>query len=124
MDSMNWYQIMILIGVPSIISTLVSGLLIWTLNKFRTNKKKATIDEILVKESLQALLRNELVQSSEKFIKAGFVDIPNKQNFENMYSKYHLLGQNGVMDTIRCNVMQLPTEKPVKKRINRKVDIE
>lgn len=124
METMSWYQILILIGVPSIISTLLSALVIWLLSNFRSKKKKATIDDILVKESLQALLRNELVQSSEKFTKAGFVDIPNKQNFENMYSKYHQLGKNGVMDTIHDTVMHLPSEKPGKKKIDRKSKVE
>ena len=37
-----------------------------------------------------------------------------KENFENVYTNYHSLGLNGVMDGIRKSFMELPTEAPEK----------
>ena len=111
---MTWYELLMLIGVPSIISTLVTAVIIMLVKKSKKAREDEKKDSIIIKQSIQALLRNELLQSEEKFVKQGWVDTANKQNYDNMYYHYHSLGKNGVMDHIHDQVMLLPTEKPEK----------
>ena len=63
----------------------------------------------LQNETLQSILRDRLFQLHEECSKKGFASISEKDNWENMYKKYHALGQNGVMDATRDKMMALPT---------------
>ena len=111
---MNWYDWLMIFGVPSVISTVLTAVIMGLYNKFKNNKNKEEEDSKLIKQSIQALLRNELLQNGVKFIKSGWVDAANKQNYDNMYSNYHLLGKNGVMDELHDEVMNLPMQEPAK----------
>ena len=112
---MDWYQILMLIGIPSIISTLMTALIISFVQNKRKTRTQEETDNALTKQGLQALLRNELLQSGEKFVKNGYVDVANKQNYDNMYSIYHRLGKNGVMAKLYERVMNLPTSREERK---------
>lgn len=60
---------------------------------------------------VQALLRDRMLHSYNKYIDAGFAPIYAKENYENMYWQYHELGGNGVMTHLHEEFMALPTEK-------------
>jgi hypothetical protein len=70
----------------------------------------------LTKQSLQATLRHELYEISDKWLTKGYCPIQDKEDFENIYKKYHALGKNGVMDDLYAKVMSLPTSKPRQKK--------
>ena len=106
--------VLMIFGVPSVISTVLTAIIMGLYNKFKNNKNKEEEDSKLIKQSIQALLRNELLQNGVRFIKLGWVDPANKQNYDNMYSNYHLLGKNGVMDELHDEVMNLPMQEPTK----------
>ena len=55
-----------------------------------------------------------MISSYNKYNDLGFAPIYAKENFENVYTNYHSLGLNGVMDGIRKSFMDLPTEDPNK----------
>lgn len=59
---------------------------------------------------VQALLRDRLLQSYNYHIEKGYAPIYAKENFENMWTQYHALGVNGVMDGIHKEFMFLPTQ--------------
>lgn len=66
-------------------------------------------DSELTKQSIQATLRHELYEIADKWKAKGYCPTQVKEDFENMYQRYHALGRNGVMDTVRDEVMSLPT---------------
>lgn len=75
-------------------------------------------DLCIAKQSLQATLRHELYEIADKWLAKGYCPIQDKEDFENIYKKYHDLGRNGVMDDIYAKVMELPVIKPrPKKRV-------
>lgn len=59
---------------------------------------------------VQALLRDRLKSEYEEAVKTGYASIPDKDNFENMWTQYHNLGANGVMDGIHEAYISLPTQ--------------
>lgn len=72
-------------------------------------KKKLEQNEALM-YGVQALLRHELYELYHYWAEAkGFAPISVKEDFSNMYTRYHALGANGVMDGIHDEFMNLPT---------------
>lgn len=67
-----------------------------------------------VELGVQALLRDHMLHSYNKYSEIGYAPIFAKENFENMYQQYHGLGGNGVMAQLHMNFMELPTEKEEK----------
>lgn len=65
----------------------------------------------LQKESLQSILRDRLYELYNFCNHKGFATLDERENFENMYQKYHSLGMNGVMDDIHHKFFKLPTEE-------------
>lgn len=65
----------------------------------------------LIRRAVQALLRNDLYNLYEKCIAKGYATIDEKNNFENLYTQYHGLGKNGVMDSFYKEFIQLPIHK-------------
>ena len=63
------------------------------------------------KESLQSILRDRLYELNSVCFHKGFATLEERENFENMYQKYHNLGMNGVMDDIHKKFFKLPIEK-------------
>lgn len=78
-----------------------------------SNLKDTDVDTRL---GLQAVLRDRLIQlhrycteqRCKGNIKKAYATCDEKTNFENMYLKYHKLGENGVMDKIYADFMSLP----------------
>lgn len=64
-----------------------------------------------LKLGLQALLRDRLYSSYNKYkYDWGYAPLYAKENFENCYTQYEKLGENGVMEQIHKEFMELPTE--------------
>lgn len=61
----------------------------------------------------QALLRAQLISDWNYYSKKGYAPIYARENFENVYTQYHNLGANGVMDDIRAKFLALP-DRPEK----------
>jgi hypothetical protein len=88
-----------------------SGILVtiggYLLSQIRANKRKTDA----VCKGLQALLRDRLLQCYNYYAEKGYAHIEERDNFENMWSQYHNLGANGVMDDIHEKFLKLPTER-------------
>ena len=126
MENINWYDILILVGVPSIITVVFQTIWMRIMKKqdSRFQKKndeieKRNADGVLIKNGIQALLRHELLSDYEKFNRNGYCQTDDKATFEHMYECYHSLGKNGVMDDIYKKVISMPTERPNKSRKNK-----
>ena len=84
--------------------------------KLNAGIDKLSQDLALVKEGDQASLRNILYRVYNEGKAKGFSTIEEKENFNNLYDKYHKLGANGVMDGTYKKYMSLPSEKTEKKK--------
>ena len=100
------------ITISQILSLLLgSGILVtafkYVLTKIKVNDKKTESVQL----GIQALLRDRLYYTYMKYSEKGYAPIYARENFENMYKQYHVLGANGVMDDIYKKFMELPTER-------------
>ena len=77
---------------------------------------KIDTDVTNIKAGNQASLRNILYRVYTECKHKGFATIEEKENFINLYNKYHDLGANGVMDSTKEKMLSLPTEKVEKKK--------
>lgn len=94
-----------------LILTIVSAtgiLSLATAEIIRRIKRERQHDKATEK-GIQALLRDRLIYQYDKYKDKGYAPIYARENFENLYTQYHNLGANGVMDDIREQFRQLPT---------------
>lgn len=99
---MNWYQIISILGVPS-----VATILVW----FYRIIKKSNNQYTALKLGLQAMLRSQMINDYNYWSDKGYAPIYARESFENCWQQYHSLGANGVMDDIHEKFMALPTKE-------------
>lgn len=96
----------------SIVSLLFGSGVLVTIYRYFLKRIKANDQKTeAVQRGVQALLRDRLYDKYETCSEKGFATIRARENFENMWTQYHNLGKNGVMDDIHIKFMELPTEK-------------
>ena len=95
---MSLYQILSLFGIGGIGVSIVA---------FLYKQIKG------IRLGTQALLRAQLISDWNYYSKKGYAPIYARENFENVYTQYHNLGANGVMDDIRTKFLALP-DRPEK----------
>lgn len=104
---MEWYDIVSLvlscIGFPTVCVVAYKSLY--------KRIRDADIKRTATQEGIQALLRAQMISEYNKALDKGYAAIYAKQNFENVWEKYHSLGANGVMDDIHDKYMNLPVRK-------------
>ncbi len=93
---MTVYQWMCVLGIPG----MLAGLLGFLRLQVRQNRA--------MKLAVQAILRDRLLQAFRDCRGQGYANPDERQNFENLYSQYHSLGGNGVMDDVRQKFVALP----------------
>lgn len=69
----------------------------------------------LQRSGLQAVLRDRLYRLNKDCVGKGYTTQEDRDNFENMYDKYHTLGANGVMDVTHDKFFELPYEEEYNK---------
>ena len=94
---MTFYQILSLFGVGGIVISIVTFIF-----KQISGMRKG----------IQALLRAQLISDWNTYSERGYAPIYARENFENVYTQYHNLGANGVMDDIRKKFLDLPDKPP------------
>lgn len=115
---MSLYQILSLIGIPTIV-TIIIGLFVKAPLERRVKQNEETA-EATRKQSqaialgVQALLRDRLLQGYKHYFDKGWADYDDRSNMENVYTQYHALGVNGVMDDMRDRFLALPLTPPTK----------
>ena len=109
---MTTYQILCLVGIPTIISSIISTIASAIKHK-REKKSEESIQAeqnlSAVQLGLQALLRANMINDYNRWNEKGYAPIYARENFENCWKQYHTLGANGVMDDIHKKFMELPT---------------
>ena len=105
---MEWiaqYWIEVLFGI------IVTGLGFCV--KFVCKKIKSQSDEQqYLKNGLQALLRDRIVQAYYKCIEQGYCPIYMLESISLMYQEYHNLGGNSFVTQLMDELMKLPKIKP------------
>lgn len=97
---MNIYQWLCLLGIPSLIGTLVSVII----GQFKAVKA--------LKKGVQALLRGQMINDYNKWMERKYAPLYARQNFENLWIQYEALGENGVIEDLHDKFLKLPTDPP------------
>ena len=100
---MSLYQILSLTFGSGLLTAILTA--VW--KKIKLNEKKTESVQL----GVQALLRDRLYSTYMHYQEKGYAPIYARENFENMYKQYHVLGANGVMDDIYRKFMDLPLEE-------------
>ncbi len=108
MMTLTFYQIICLLGVPSL-ATVIG----WICKRL----KKNDMETEAVKKGVQALLRSQMISDYNRWMEKGYAPIYARENFDNCWDQYHSLGANGVMDDIRKKFMDLPTKPRVEEKL-------
>lgn len=82
-------------------------------------QKRSDADIDLLKLGTQAIIKNELKLRYETWLKKGYAPVDAKDDLERMYSTYHRLGANGVLDHMREQFLSLPDERVAKESANK-----
>lgn len=105
--AVSTYQWLCLLGVPTILISALLGMIKHLANQIKHDRA----DTAATKLGVQALLRAQMIADYNKWHDRGYAPIYARQNFENCWKQYHVLGANGVMDDIHHKFLQLPAEK-------------
>ena len=100
-------------GLLIAVGTLVKPLRNLIVEQF-TNRKAIAAELDLVKEALQATLRNQLTEVYYRSIERGFIYENDRENFERLNVAYEKLGGNSYIHTIHELISVMPNETTVK----------
>lgn len=98
---MEWYQWVSFLGMPSL-----GAVLVWLYNIIKKQNEQYNA----LKLGLQAMLRSQMINDYNYWTSKGYAPIYARENFENLWRQYHLMGANGVMDDIHEKFHKLPTK--------------
>ena len=106
-----------IVGIPAMISGIFA-LIVSRMLKKRDAKQAEIIEQNQVMEAqnkaimlgVQAFLRDRLLQGYRHYISKGWADYDDRENLENIYKQYHALGANGIMDDLRAQFRNLPSQ--------------
>lgn len=107
-------QILTLFGFPAL---FVAGVLYIVRSlkadrvKSAEEKKQERKNVQTLEKAVQALLRAQMINDYNRYTEKKFAPVYAKESFENVWTQYHALGANGVMDGIHAEFMALPTSK-------------
>lgn len=87
-----------------------SGILLAAIKWIHSSLSKQKKRTEALEYGVQALLRDRLYQMYFHYMEKGSAPLYARENFQNMYEKYHALGANGVMDDYYHKFMDIPTE--------------
>lgn len=89
---------MVIIGCPSFFAITV-----WFVKKVTQFGKRIDI----LMNAVQKQMRRELTQDYHKYIAQGFIDDDDLDMWNQSYLAYHELGENGIMDSRREDLIRL-----------------
>lgn len=91
-------DVMAIIGIPSLF-TMVAFI---CRNLFKLGKKMA-----ILMDAQQKQMRRDLTLDYHKYMDAGHIDDDDLDMWEQAYQAYHALGENGIMDARRQELIHL-----------------
>ena len=76
--------------------------LLWTMLRAKKRENDA------LKEGMQALLRDRIIQAYNHYSDKGWIPIYAMESIEACYKSYEELGDNGVIDNLMSQLRELP----------------
>ena len=90
----------ILVAVLTVVVTPLMGYIVWLLKE---QKKDRTAQE----KGIMLLLRVQLIEYHDKYMRKGKIPTYAFQNFEDMYEAYHELGGNSMVEKMHDEISEL-----------------
>ena len=106
-----WYEILALVGIPSIVTALLNWLERKAIRK-ETAKARAEDKTDALALGVQALLRAQMIADFNHYSEKGWAPVYARDNFENCWKQYEALGANGVLKDLHDDFMALPKVEP------------
>ena len=80
--------------------------LLWTMLRAKKRENDA------LKEGMQALLRDRIIQAYNHYSDKGWIPIYAMESIEACYASYEELGENGVIDNLMRQLRELSNHEP------------
>lgn len=90
------------LGIPSIFAMTA-----WCIKSCRHYTKQLKI----LAKAQQAQMRSHLLEQYHFYMEGGWISEEHMEDWENQYLAYHSLGENGILDSRREQLLQLPSKK-------------
>lgn len=90
----------ILVAVLTVVVTPLMGYIVWLLKE---QKKDRTAQE----KGIMLLLRVQLIEYHDKYMRLGEIPTYAYDNYEDMYKCYHELGGNSMADKMHAEINEL-----------------
>ena len=90
----------LLVAVLTVVVTPLMGYIVWLLKE---QKKDRTAQE----KGIMLLLRVQLIEYHDKYMRKGKIPTYAFQNFEDMYEAYHELGGNSMAEKMHDEINEL-----------------
>lgn len=79
--------------------------------KLKNKIVKQHCENISIKNGVQALLRDRILQSYDKYMELQYYPITARENMDHMSEEYFNLGGNGMVKDLLEKLNELPTKK-------------
>ncbi len=90
------------LGVPSIFMMTA-----WCIKSV----KRYTEQLRVLAKAQQAQMRSQLLEQYHFYMDDGWISEEHMEDWENQYKAYHSLGENGILDSRREDLLKLPNKK-------------
>lgn len=90
------------LGIPSIFAMVT-----WCIRCYKRYTKQLKI----LAEAQQAQMRSRLLEQYHFYMDDGWISEEHMEDWENQYKAYHSLGENGILDSRREQLLMLPNKK-------------
>ena len=100
--------------LSQIINALAGAIITYLVTVLRQKKqqiKEQRKENKALKEGIQALLRDRIIQAYNKYFENGWIPIYAMESIEACYSSYEELGENGVIDNLMRQLRELPNHE-------------
>lgn len=94
--------------ITSIVVWAITGALGALVAYLGMRYKKVLKENSALKNGMQSLLRNNIIDAHDKYTKKRYCPIYAKESLTKTYEAYHALGGNGVITKLYNDIMALP----------------
>lgn len=94
---MEIWQVICAFSIPSMLLSALITLIVKCINSCKA-----------LRLGVQAILRSQMITMFEEYSTKGYAPVHVRDNFQNVWTQYHSLYVNGVMDDLHDKFMALP----------------
>ncbi len=110
----KWGVTALLAGAVSFVTTklkLKKQLKTSEADALKERLKKIDEKNELLSNGLRSMLRQDIINTYDKYMKKGYAEVYVKDNIQDMYKNYHALGGNGTITHLVEEFMDLPASE-------------